>query len=169
LSGDASRLRIEKLASTHDTADFNCSEPALNQFLVRHALQGQNAGSSTTYVALHNEKVVGFYTLSVGQVAHAEAPERLKKGMPRHPVPIMLLARLAVITDWRGQGVGGGLLKDAMRRTLQAADIAGIRAFVVHAKDDQARAFYEHFNFIPSPSDPYHLFVLVKDVRRLLR
>ena len=78
----------------------------------------------------------------------------------------MLLARLAVAKNWQGKGVGAGLLKDAMRRTLQAADIAGIRAFVVHAKDATASAFYRHFDFLPSETDPLHLFLLVKELRR---
>jgi predicted N-acetyltransferase YhbS len=81
----------------------------------------------------------------------------------------MLLARLAIATPWQGKGLGSGLLKDAMLRTLQAADIAGIRAFVVHAKDDVAKSFYERFDFVPSPSDPYHLFRLLKDVRAALK
>jgi len=98
-----------------------------------------------------------------------DAPERLKKGLARHPVPIMLLARLAIAASWHGQGLGSGLLKDAMLRTLQAAEIAGIRAFAVHAKDHAARAFYERFDFVPSPSDPYHLFRLLKDVRAVLK
>jgi len=98
-------------------------------------------------------------------VEYSDAPERLTKGLARHPVPIMLLARLAVATGWQGKGLGAGLLKDAVLRTLQAADIAGIRAFAVHAKDDEARAFYEHFDFVPSPSDPYHLFRLLKEIR----
>jgi predicted N-acetyltransferase YhbS len=79
----------------------------------------------------------------------------------------MLLARLAVSVEWQGRGLGAGLMKDAMRRTLQAADIAGIRAFGVHPKDDAARAFYEHFGFVASPSDPFHLFVLMNDLRRI--
>jgi GNAT superfamily N-acetyltransferase len=95
-------------------------------------------------------------------------PERLTKGLARHPVPILLLARLAVDDRWQGEGAGKALLKDAMLRTLQAADIAGIRAFAVHAKADEARPFYLKFDFIPSPSDPMHLFVLLKDVRRIV-
>jgi predicted N-acetyltransferase YhbS len=79
----------------------------------------------------------------------------------------MLLARLAVDYHWQKQGIGAALLKDAMLRTLQAADIAGIRAFVVHAKDDRAKGFYERFDFLPSPSDPLHLFILLKDVRKI--
>ena len=81
----------------------------------------------------------------------------------------MLLARLAIATAWQGKGLGSGLLKDAMLRTLQAADIAGIRAFAVHAKDDEAKAFYEHFDLVPSLSDPYHMFRLLKDIRALLK
>ena len=109
--------------------------------------------------------MVGCYMLVVGQVEYNDAPERLTKGLARHPVPIMLLARLAVSIARQGTGLGAGLLKDAMLRTIQAADIAGIRAFAVHAKDDQARALYEHFDFVTSPSDPYHLFRLLKDIR----
>ena len=90
------------------------------------------------------------------------------KGLAKHPIPLMLLARLAVATSWQGKRLGAGLLKDAMLRTLQAADIARIRAMAVHAKDEAARAFYERFDFIPSPSDPYHLFLLLKDIRTLL-
>jgi GNAT superfamily N-acetyltransferase len=100
-------------------------------------------------------------------VAYADAPERLTKGLARHPVPIMLLARLAVGSAWQSRGIGAGLLKDAMRRTLQAADIGGIRAFTVHAKDAPARRFYEHFGFVVSPTDPLHLFLLMKDLRPL--
>jgi GNAT superfamily N-acetyltransferase len=158
-------LRIEKLRRSHEVEKFDCCREALNRFLVRYALQNQQAGASQSYVALADEVIVGYYTLVVGQVEYAAAPERMTKGLARHPVPIMLLARLAIATSWQGKGLGPGLLKDAMQRTLQAADIAGIRAFAVHAKDEEARAFYEHFGFSPLPSDPYHLFRLLKDIR----
>jgi len=158
-------LRIEKLQRSHSVDEFDCGREALTRFLVRYVLQNQQAGASQTYIALADDAVVGYYTLVVGQVEYAAAPERLTKGLARHPVPIMLLARLAIATSWQGKGLGSGLLKDAMHRTLQAADIAGIRAFAVHAKDDEARAFYEHFGFSPLPSDPYHLFRLLKDIR----
>ena len=107
------------------------------------------------------------YSLVVGEVAYGDAPERLTKGLARHPVPMMLLARLAVGVAWQGRGIGAGLLKDAMQRTLQAADIGGTRAFAVHAKDEAARRFYEHFGFVASPTDPLHLFLLIKDLRRV--
>jgi len=92
----------------------------------------------------------------------------LTKGLARHPVPIMLLARLAVSTAWQGRRIGAYLLRDAMLRTLQAADIGGIRAFAVHAKDEPAKRFHEHFGFEPSPTDPLHLFRLTKDLLRSL-
>src|SRR5277367_5081997 len=162
-------LRIEKLQRSHKIDNFDCGQEALNRFLSRHALQNQQAEASQTYIALADEEVVGYYTLVVGEVAFASAHERLTKGLARHPVPIMLLARLAIVTAWQGKGLGSGLLKDAMQRTVQAADIAGIRAFAVHAKDDEARAFYEHFGFTPLPSDAYHLFRLLKDIRASLK
>jgi GNAT superfamily N-acetyltransferase len=163
-------FRIEKLSRSHAVESFDCGRDALNRFLKRYALLNQVAGASLTYVAVAGTAdVAGYYTLVVGQVEYDHAPERLKKGLARHPVPVMLMARLAISASWQGKGLGSGLLKDAMMRTLQAADIAGIRAFAVHAKDAEAKAFYEHFDFVPSPSDPYHLFRLVKDIRSLLK
>jgi len=159
-------LRIEKLNRSHAVEEFDCGRDALNRFLIRYALVNQHAEASQTYVALADDVVAGYYTLVVGQVQYSAAPERWTKGLVRHPVPIMLLARLAIGVQWQGKGLGSGLLKDAMQRTLAAAEIAGIRAFAVHAKDDEARAFYEHFGFSPLPSDPYHLFRLLKDIRK---
>ncbi len=92
----------------------------------------------------------------------------LTKGLARHPVPVMLLARLAVSTALQGRKIGSGLLKDSILRTLQAAEIGGIRAFAVHAKDDSAKQFYERFGFVPSPTDRLHLYRLIKDLRRSL-
>ena len=162
-------FQIEKLDRRHAVEAFDCGREALNRFLARYALPNQQAEASQTYVATVDDQVIGYYTLVVGEVAYDEAPSRLTKGLAHHPVPIMLLARLAVALSWQGKGCGAGLLKDAMLRTLQAAHIAGIRAFAVHAKDDEARAFYEHFDFVSSPTDPYHLFLLVKDIRAALK
>ncbi len=161
-------FRIEKLARIHEVENFDCGQAELNKFLYINAFNNQLAGSSQTYLALSDSKVIGFYSLVVGQVLYSDAPERLKKGLPRHPIPIMLLARMAVDKNRQGQGIGAGLLKDAMLRTLQASDIAGIRAFIVHIKNQNAKAFYEHFNFQPSPTDPYHLFILLKDIKAFL-
>jgi GNAT superfamily N-acetyltransferase len=160
--------RVEKLRPDHPIEGFDCGRDELNMYLLRYAWANQQAGAAQTYVGLVGDPVVGYYTLAVGQVTREEAPERLTKGLARHPVPIMLLARLAVDRRSQGQGAGKALLRDAMQRTVQAADIAGIRAFAVHAKDEEARRFYEKFDFIPSPADPLHLFVLLKDVRRII-
>jgi len=169
LTGLSGKLSIAKLRRAHGLEAFDCGERPLNDYLIRHALANQRSGSSQTYVAVDaTGSVVGYYTLTVGQVLYGDAPERLKKGLPRYPVPIMLLARLAISVQWQGQGTGAGLLKDAMLRTVQAADIAGIRAFVTHAKNDRAKAFYTHFNFAPLPSDPCHLYCLIKDIRNLI-
>ena len=159
--------RFEKLTRDHIIEGFDCGKEPLNRFVIRNALQNQQANASQTYLLLTGGQIAGYHTL-VGELTYAEAAERVKKGLARHPVPVMLLARLAVDRNWQGRGIGPALLKDAMLRTLQAADIAGIRAFVVHAKDEEARSFYQHFDFTPSPSDPMHLYILVKDVRALL-
>lgn len=161
--------RVEKLRRDHAVDDFDCGREELNRYLQRYALQNQQAGASQTYVGLAGDVVIGYHTLSVGEVKYEGAPARLTKGLARHPVPVMLLARLAVDRRWQGQRVGESLLKDAMLRTLQAADIAGIRAFAVHAKDENARRFYERFDFVPSPTDPMHLYVLLKDVRKIVQ
>ena len=163
-------LRIEKLQRRHAVENFDCGEDALNRFLVRFALPNQMANASQTYVGVSDEDaIVGFYTLVVGEVRYDEAPERLTKGLARHPVPVMLLARLGVSEAWQGKRIGAGLLRDAVLRTLQVADIAGVHALVVHAKNDAARSFYERFDFQPSPTDPLHLFALIKDLKNLLR
>jgi GNAT superfamily N-acetyltransferase len=161
-------FRIEKLRRDHPVDGFTCGRDELDRFLIRYALGNQQANASQTYIGLHDQDVIGFYSLVVGEVAFGDAPERLTKGLARHPVPVMLLARLAVSTAWQGRKIGSGLLKDAMLRTLQAADIGGIRAFAVHAKDDSAKQFYERFGFVSSPTDPLHLYRLIKDLRRSL-
>jgi GNAT superfamily N-acetyltransferase len=159
-------LHIEKLHRTHVVEGFSCGQPDLDRFLIRHALQAQQSNSSQTYVALSdNNEVIGFYTIVAGEVQHGKAPERVVKGMPRHPIPLLVLARLAVHTKAQRQGIGAGLLLDALGRTLQVADVIGVRALAVHAKDDQVAAFYQHFGLTPSPTDARHLFMIVRDIR----
>jgi GNAT superfamily N-acetyltransferase len=157
---------IEKLRRDHRIDAFDCGQEALNNWLRKYALQNQGAGAAQTYVGLVDGAVIGYYSLAVGQIEYADAPERLRKGLARHPVPVMLLARLAVDKNWQKKGVGRALLRDAVLRTLQAAEIAGIRALAVHAKDDAARRYYEQFDFEASPADPLHLLVLLKDIRK---
>lgn len=159
---------IRKLDSTDVAAAFDCGHPALNQFLQRYALVNQKANSAQTYVCCNQGEVVGYYSLTVGSVDPESAPPRVAKGLARHPVPVMILARLAVNRTHQGQGLGRALLKDALIRTAQAADIAGIRALLIHAKDDAARRWYQSWEFETSPSDPYHLYLLIKDLKALL-
>ncbi len=111
--------------------------------------------------------MLGFHSLVVAEVGPEQAPERIRKELARHPMPLMVLTRLAVAVEHQGQGLGAALLKDAIGRTLAAAEIAGIRALAMHAKHERARGFYEHFGFRPSPSDPLHLFVLLKDLQAM--
>lgn len=159
---------VRKLAPADSTEGFDCGQPALNQFLQRYALVNQKANSAQTYVCCLSGEVVGFYSLAVGSVDPENAPARVMKGLARHPVPVMILARLAVDRDHQGKGLGKALLKDALLRTAQAADIAGIRCLLVHAKDEVARQWYESWGFEPSPTDPYHLFLMLKDLKALL-
>ncbi|WP_293863392.1 GNAT family N-acetyltransferase [uncultured Alsobacter sp.] len=162
-------LSIEKLSARHDTAAFTCGNPALDAYLARHAQANQAMGAAQTYVALADgTTVVGYFSLVVGSVLHEDAPDRLAKGLARHPVPVMVLARLAVARDWQGRGLGAGLLKNALQRTSNAADIAGIRAVVVHAKDDDAVRFYKAYGFAPWPSRPLSLYLLLKDLKRIV-
>lgn len=159
---------VRKLATTDRVDAFDCGQPALNQFLQRYALVNQKANSAQTYVCCLGDTVVGFYSLAVGSVDPQAAPSRVTKGLARHPVPVMILARLAVDKEHQGKGLGKASLKDALLRTAQAADIAGIRCLLVHAKDDAARRWYESWEFEPSPTDPYHLFLMLKDLKSLL-
>lgn len=160
--------RIEKLERHHHVDAFDCGQENLNCYLQNYALMRQRADAARTYVGIAEEKIIAYYTLVVSNVTYEDVPDRLKKGLSRNPVPSMLLARLATDLESQGKGVGAGLLRDAMQRTIQVADIAGVRAFIVHAKNDEAKAFYQHFDFIPSPTDPYHLHVLVKDIRQMM-
>lgn len=160
---------VEKLSAGHNIDRFDCGKEPLNRFLQRHALTNQAANAARTYIVCGDGNlVIGYYSLAVGAVEHGSAPGRITRGLARHPVPVMLLARLAVDRTAQGSGLGKALLKDALLRTGQAAEIAGIRALLVHAKDDEAKAWYERFDFEGSPIDPYHLFLLMKDIKALL-
>ena len=159
---------VRKLAGADAVDRFDCGQSALNQFLQRFALVNQKSNSAQTYVSCHSGQVAGFYSLAVGSVEPASAAPRVTKGIPLHPVPVMILARLAVDLQHQGAGLGKALLKDALLRTAQAADIAGVRALLVHAKDETARQWYLNWEFDPSPSDPFHLFLLMKDIQAVV-
>lgn len=160
----------QPLGSEHRINGFDCGVGSLDIWLVKHARAAAGAGSARTYVVVDakQDRVVGYHALSVASVEHGEATERARKGMPRHPIPAMLLARLAVDRTVRGKGIGAFLLGDAMRRALAVAEQAGIRLLLVHAVNDEARAFCGHFGFEASPTDPANLQLLMKDVRLAL-
>ncbi|EQD42656.1 GCN5-related N-acetyltransferase [mine drainage metagenome] len=161
-------VSIEKLRREHLLDSFDCGKEELNDFIKRRAWNNQQANSAQTYVLARDLVLSGYYSLAAGAVTHEAATERVKKGLARHPIPVILLARLAVDRTLQGRGVGPALLKDALLRSASAADTIGARAVLVHAKDDAAKGFYEHFDFEPSPSDPYHLLLIMKDVKRIL-
>ena len=159
---------VRKLTTADRVDELDCAQPALNQFLQRYALVNQKANSAQTYVCCQADRVVGFYSLAAGSADPESVPPRVMKGLARHPVPVLILARLAVDQNHQGKGLGKALLKDALLRTAQAADIAGIRCLLVHAKDEAARQWYAAWDFEPSPTDPYHLFLMLKDLKALL-
>jgi len=157
----------EKLRSDHDLSKFNCGESALDEWLRRRALQNEESGASRTYVVCDGQRVVGYYALAVGAVAHTEAPGRVRRNMP-DPVPVMIIGRLAVHKDYQGLKIGPALLRDAVLRTLQAAEIAGVRAILVHAISERARKFYEDCGFFASPMDPMTLMITVAEAAKAL-
>ena len=148
---------------------FDCGAAELNRFIERYAYQSQQSQGARTYVSLSEDgKLAGFYTLAFGSVEYERVPERTRKGLARHEAPVMVLARLAVAKEFQRAGLGRQLLRDALLRTLQAAGIAGLRAVVVHAKDENAKRFYERFRFEPFPSEPFKLALLLKDLRAIV-
>ena len=156
------------LKASHEAGEFDCGAEALNTYLKRFACINNQNGSARTYAVLRGNRVVGYYTLTPGSVTREEVPQRVGQGLARHPIPIILLARLAVDKNEKGQGLGRELLRDGLLRVVGAADSIGGRALLVHAKDEQAKAFYEHFGFEPSPIDPFHLYLLLKDIKKTL-
>jgi GNAT superfamily N-acetyltransferase len=163
MSGNRSAIRPpEKLTDQHILSAFDCGDPAMNDWLRRRALQNEASGASRTYVVCADRKVIGYYTLAVGAVAHVQAPGRIRRNMP-DPVPVMVLGRLAVDRIAQGRQIGTGLLRDAVLRTVQAAEIAGIRAILVHAISEAAKRFYENHGFVASPVDPLTVMIGVAE------
>jgi len=165
----SSEYVIEKLSGRLDLATFDCGNPVLTAWLQKFAWRNQQADSAKTYVAVRKNRVAGYYALAAGSVAKEESPERIAKGLANHPVGVVLLARLAVDVGEKGKGLGKALLFDSLKRVEEAADIVGVRAVMVHAIDNAARQFYEHFNFEPSPVDPFQFMLLLKDIRKAIR
>jgi len=157
----------EKLSSDHDLSQFQSGEPALDDWLRRRALPNEESGASRTYVVCVGRHVVGYYALAAGAVAHLDSPGRIRRNMP-DPVPVMVIGRLAVDQTVQGQAIGPALLRDAVLRIVQAAEIAGIRAILVHAISERAKHFYEKWGFIPSPVEPMTLMITVAEVRKAI-
>lgn len=144
---------------------FDCGVEELNRYLQRFAWMNQRARAARTYVAITGGQVAGYYTLAFSSVEFDEAPERLRKGLARHPIPMLLVARLAVDKRFQGRRLGSHLLRDAFAKALAAEQIAGMRGVVVDAKDEAAYAFYERFGFRAFPGNPFRLAILTKDIR----
>ncbi|MEB3264094.1 MAG: GNAT family N-acetyltransferase [Synechococcus sp.] len=160
----------EPLAVHHRLEGFDCGKPTLNHWLLQHARQAQTSGSARTFVVADQENgVAAYFSLTVGQVDTVEAPERIRAGMGRFPLPVVILARLAVSRENQGRGLGVGLLQDAIRRTLVIAEQAGIRAILTHPIDEDAARFYTRFGFTASPLRQQQLLLLLKDARKILR
>ena len=156
----------EHLTAAHDVSMFDCGVPELDTWLKRRALQNDINRASRTFVVSAQGRVVGYYALATGAVAHSLATGRVRRNMP-DPVPVMVLARLAVDQEFQGTGLGSDLLRDALLRTLAVADQAGIRAMLLHAISEEAKHFYVHHGFAESPVDPLVMMITLAEVERL--
>jgi GNAT superfamily N-acetyltransferase len=157
----------EHLTPAHNTSAFESGVPDLDDWLKKRALANEATGASRTYVVCAGRRVVGYYALATGSVAHVLALGRVRRNMP-DPVPVMILGRLAVDRAWQGRNLGGSLLRDAILRTLQAAKIGGIRAILVHAISEEAKRFYQRYGFGVSPVDPLTLMIPMAEAEKAL-
>lgn len=161
------RTPPERLTTTHHVSDFDCGEPSLNDWLMRRALKNELSGASRTYVVHVDNRVVGYCCLANGAIDRDDAPKSLQRNTPT-PIPVMVLGRLAVDSGHQGQRLGQALLRDAILRTLQASEIAGIKALLVHAISDDAKRFYVRHGFIESPFASMTLCLALDSVRQVL-
>ena len=149
----------QPLAAEHRVDDFSCAEPSLDEWLRRRALVNQMTGASRTFVVTNElSQVLAYYALAAGAVSHQESPGNIRRNMP-DPVPVMVLARLAVDQRLQGRQIGGAMLKDALQRAVLVAQNIGVRALLVHAINERARQFYSHYGFVPSPANPMTLML----------
>ncbi len=162
MSGSSAPIRApEPLQDDHDLESFACRVASLDDWLKKRARANQAGGASRTYVIATDRRVVGYYCLASGAIAAIEAPGAIRRNMP-DPIPMAVLGRLAIDQGWQGQGIGVALLQDAVLRTIRAAAILGIRGLLVHAISNEAKAFYEHHGFKPSPSNAMTLLLSIK-------
>lgn len=164
---DGRPYRIEHLTKKHDRSEFDCNEPTLNEFLIKFAMQNQREDNSRTFVAIDtDDRLCGYYSMTTGNVAHEHAPAAVIKRQPRYPIPVLVIARLAVANDQKGKGLGYTLLIDALRRAVMISENAGVRAVMVEALHERAASFYDKFGFEASPNNSMRLFLTMKTVRQ---
>ncbi len=156
------------LDKSHDLSPFDCGVEALNDYLRKNAYQNHQNRAARTYVATRGTRVVGYYSLAAGSVSRDETPQRVAQGLGQYPVPVIIFARLGVDLSEKGQGLGKALLKDALLRASQASDMVGCRAILTHAKDESAKNFYSKFGFESSPVNELHLYLLMKDIKKII-
>lgn len=159
---------VEPITAEHETEEFDCGSRGLTDWLRKHALQANRAGTSRVYVVCRagTRRAVGYHALAAGSVERESAPQRVQRGTGHHPLPVILLTRLGVDLGEQGKGLGKALVKDALQRAAAAGHEVGVRAVLIHAESEEAREFYLHLaEFEPSPTDPLHLFLLMKDLK----
>jgi predicted N-acetyltransferase YhbS len=165
--------RIEPIAPDHDAQSFDCGSEEQTYWLRRHALQAHQSDTAKSYVVClaGTPTVVGYYALAAASIEHAEAPSRLTKGVGRYPVPVVVLTRLGVDVGEQGRGLGSALVRDAFLQVAAIADVIGVRGLLIHAETQAAAEFYNRIDpgFEPSPTDPLHVLLLTKDLRRAIR
>lgn len=169
MASDPTVARPVPLTEDHLTEGFSCGVPTLDEYLTRWALADQRAEKSRTYVTAAGKSVVAYYSLAAGAAVPSDAPERVTRGQRAQPIPVILLARLAVDIRYQHRSLGEALLLDALGRCSAAADVIGARAVLVHAATAEARGLYLRYGFEASPASPLHLMLLLKDVRATLR
>ena len=157
----------EPITEAHPIESFSCSVPVLDEWLKRRALKNEISGASRTFVICQDRQVVGYYTLATGSIEHRDAPGKIRRNMP-NPIPVIVLGRLAVDQQWQHAGMGRGLLKDALLRSLSVSKQAGIRALLVHTLSEDAKHFYTCNGFLESPLDPMTLMIALQDAAHCL-
>ncbi len=162
-------METKPLDKLQDRASFDCGVEPLNDYLKKYALQNQKKDAARTYVVTTEEnRIVGYYTLVFGSVLFEEATAEISAGLGKYPISVILLARLAIDVSEKGKGLSKALMRDALLRAVRASEIAGLRAVLVHAKDETAKNFYEKLGFQPSPHNEFHLFLKISDIRASL-
>lgn len=157
----------ESLLAKHSIDLFDCGVVSLNEWLKRRALKNELLGASRTFVVCKKTQVIGYYALAMGSIMHQHTPNKLRRNMP-DPIPVMVLGRLAVDKKWQSTGIGQGLLKDAVLRTLIVSQQVGVKALLIHTISEEAKRFYLRNGFIESPHDPTTLLATLKDIQNCL-